>query len=70
MQWFSLTAIQQQRPIVDAQLDEPDDEACRDVSKAVNLLKRQGKQKADAMFVHDTVRQQSCKLRATMAGKD
>ena len=61
-------------PLVDRSLifnlmNRPD-EACRDVSKAVNLLK-QSKQKPDAMIVHElTVRQQSCKLRATIAGKD
>lgn len=61
-------------PLVDRSLifnlmNRPD-EACRDVAKASNLLK-QSKQKPDAMMVHElTVRQQSCKLRATIAGKD
>ena len=61
-------------PLVDRSLiftlmNRPD-EACRDVAEASNLLK-QSKQKPDNMLVHElTVRQQSCKLRATIAGKD
>lgn len=61
-------------PLVDRSLiynlmNRPD-EACRDVAKAAELL-QQSQQKPDPMVMHElTVRQQSCKQRATMAGKD
>ena len=46
------------------------EEACNDVAKAARLLK-EGQQKPDPMLLHElSVRQQSCKLRATIAGND
>ncbi|QNJ04808.1 tetratricopeptide repeat family protein [Synechococcus sp. MEDNS5] len=46
------------------------EEACNDVAKAARLLKK-GQQKPDPMLLHElSVRQQSCKLRATIAGND
>ena len=45
-----------------------DDEACADVKQASALLAK-GDQRHDPMLKHElTVRQQSCKQRATMAG--
>ena len=46
-----------------------DDQACNDVSRAASLLKNL-KNTADPLLRHELkVRQQSCKHRATMAGK-
>lgn len=61
-------------PLVDRSLifnlmNRPD-QACDDVGKAARLIKND-QQKQDAMLLHElSVRQQSCKLRATIAGND
>ena len=60
-------------PLVDRSLIHTlmgrDDEACTDVSQASTLMKNQNKS-SDPLLRHELdVRQQSCKHRATMAGK-
>lgn len=61
-------------PLVDRSLifnlmNRPD-QACDDVGKAARLISN-NQQKPDAMLLHElSVRQQSCKLRATIAGND
>ena len=61
-------------PLVDRSLifnlmDRPD-EACNDVAKAARLIKND-QPKPDPLLLHElSVRQQSCKLRATIAGND
>ena len=61
-------------PLVDRSLifnlmNRPD-EACSDVAKATRLIKND-QAKPDPLLLHElSVRQQSCKLRATIAGND
>ena len=63
-------------PLVDRSLifnlmNRPD-EACSDVAKAARLIKNvEFQPKPDPLLLHElSVRQQSCKLRATIAGND